>query len=387
MVAQNVTFWILAVAMVLAAIGVVRSQNVVHAALYLVVVLAGAAAQYILLAAEFVAWVQVLIYIGAVIILFLFGIMLTRAPMRGDTNLDNDQRWPAAVVSVFLAGVLATLLVDAFGDKEIKLSDSTHMIVVSRASLAYSATDLIDHNGIYTCNAPFTVDGIAHTVADNDIYAAVYRDLVTAFNLGFIKKGANTSSTWWGSPAFPFNSFDGTYYNAYAQVVANNYPGAYGFPFADRYKHVLADLGGKVDAMTITVLGDATVVPGYTPQGNINPQTGSAGPPATPQVNVILVTPDNNFNLTTFKFDLQQYQGGHAYTFPTTLLTGPVSAASAQVNGVPTQEGLNIYTLELRGYQYSVLVKVTNGVIIWASIAGGGNANLTGSNVYIGGLN
>ena len=80
MVAQNVVFWILAVAMVLAAIGVVRSQNVVHAALYLVVVLGGGAAQYILLAAEFVAWVQVLIYIGAVIILFLFGIMLTRAP-------------------------------------------------------------------------------------------------------------------------------------------------------------------------------------------------------------------------------------------------------------------------------------------------------------------
>lgn len=122
MVAQNVVFWILAVAMVLAAIGVVRSQNVVHAALYLVVVLAGAAAQYILLAAEFVAWVQVLIYIGAVIILFLFGIMLTRAPMRGDTNLDNDQRWPAAVVSVFLVGVLATLLIDAFGDKKIVIS-------------------------------------------------------------------------------------------------------------------------------------------------------------------------------------------------------------------------------------------------------------------------
>ena len=60
---------------------------------------AGAAAQYILLAAEFVAWVQVLIYIGAVIILFLFGIMLTRAPMGGDTDLDNDQRWPAAVVA------------------------------------------------------------------------------------------------------------------------------------------------------------------------------------------------------------------------------------------------------------------------------------------------
>ncbi len=124
MVVQNIAFWILAVAMAGAAIGVVRSQNVVHAALYLVVVLAGAAAQFILLAAEFVAWVQVLIYIGAVVILFLFGIMLTRAPMRGDTDLDNDQRWPAAVVSIFLLGVIITLVVDAFGADEIKINNS-----------------------------------------------------------------------------------------------------------------------------------------------------------------------------------------------------------------------------------------------------------------------
>jgi NADH-quinone oxidoreductase subunit J len=120
-VAQNVAFWIVAAAMALSAIGVVRTRNVVHAALYLVVVLAGVAAQYILLGAEFVAWVQVLIYIGAVVILFLFGIMLTRAPMGGDSDLDNDQRFPAAVAALFLLGVLVTLLVDAFGRQKIKL--------------------------------------------------------------------------------------------------------------------------------------------------------------------------------------------------------------------------------------------------------------------------
>jgi NADH-quinone oxidoreductase subunit J len=122
-IAQNVAFWIVAVVMAVAAIGVVRTKNVVHAALFLVVVLAGAAAQYILIAAEFVAWVQVLIYIGAVIILFLFGIMLTRAPMRPEGNLDNDQRWPAAIVAAGLLAVLIVLLVDAFGDKEIELAD------------------------------------------------------------------------------------------------------------------------------------------------------------------------------------------------------------------------------------------------------------------------
>ena len=123
MVAQNVAFWILAIAMAGAAIGVVRSQNVVHAALYLVVVLAGAAAQYILLAAEFVAWVQVLIYIGAIVILFLFGIMLTRAPMRSEGSMDNSQRLASAVVALFLFGVVAALMIDAYGDKQIHLDD------------------------------------------------------------------------------------------------------------------------------------------------------------------------------------------------------------------------------------------------------------------------
>jgi NADH-quinone oxidoreductase subunit J len=123
-VAQQVAFWIIAVAMALAAIGVVRSQNVVHAALYLIVVLAGAAAQFILVASEFVAWVQVLIYIGAIVILFLFGIMLTRAPMRSEGSLDNPQKYASAVVALFLFGVLTALLIDAYGGKEIKLTDA-----------------------------------------------------------------------------------------------------------------------------------------------------------------------------------------------------------------------------------------------------------------------
>jgi NADH-quinone oxidoreductase subunit J len=132
-VAQNVTFGVLAAAMAISAIGVVRTKNVVHAALYLVVVLAGGAAQFILLGQEFVAWVQVLVYIGAVIVLFLFGIMLTRAPMRPKDSLDNDLRWPGAAVSLFLAGVLGGLFVYTFGADEVEVEAPVRTAEVSRS--------------------------------------------------------------------------------------------------------------------------------------------------------------------------------------------------------------------------------------------------------------
>ena len=105
--AQNVAFWIIALAMAGSAIAVVTMKNIVHAALALVVVLAGVAAQYVLLQAEFLGIVQVLIYIGAVIVLFLFVIMLTRAPMRKSDEYDNDQRVLAGLVSLLIFGVLA----------------------------------------------------------------------------------------------------------------------------------------------------------------------------------------------------------------------------------------------------------------------------------------
>lgn len=124
MLAQNIIFGLLAFAMGVAGVKLVTTQNIVHAALYLVVVLSGIAAQYILLAAEFVAVAQVLVYIGAVMVLILFGVMLTRAPIGKSQNLDNGQRGIAALVSVFLFGALAALLMDGFGRTEVDLNNS-----------------------------------------------------------------------------------------------------------------------------------------------------------------------------------------------------------------------------------------------------------------------
>lgn len=135
---QEITFWVLAVAMTFAAIRVVTSRNVIHAALYLVVTLLGAATIYVLLYAEFVAWVQVLVYVGAIVVLMLFGLMLTRADI-GKSNFDNDQRLLAAVCSAAMFGVTSWVLIDAFEGQEIDLSRTTGTSTASLGDAIFSA--------------------------------------------------------------------------------------------------------------------------------------------------------------------------------------------------------------------------------------------------------
>ena len=113
-VAQNVGFCIIAAIMVFGALRVVSGRNVVHTALWLVVVLGGVAAQYLLAAAEFVAISQVMVYIGAVMVLFLFGIMLTRATIGEESDLNNEN-WSIGIpVSLLLAGTLVWVIVDQY---------------------------------------------------------------------------------------------------------------------------------------------------------------------------------------------------------------------------------------------------------------------------------
>ncbi len=115
-VAQNVGFGIIAFGMIFAALCVVSTKNVVHAALWLVVVLGGVAAQYILAAAEFVAVSQVLVYIGAVMVLFLFGIMLTRARIGSEEGLNNSGWQLGIPVALLLLGLMSYVIIDTVRD-------------------------------------------------------------------------------------------------------------------------------------------------------------------------------------------------------------------------------------------------------------------------------
>jgi NADH-quinone oxidoreductase subunit J len=111
----EVAFAIVAVVGSIAAIRMVTTKNVVHGALYLVVTLGTVGAAYLILAAEFVAWVQIVIYVGAIVVLLLFSLMLTKAPI-GRAALDNQQRGLAAIVALGALIGLIVLIQGAFSD-------------------------------------------------------------------------------------------------------------------------------------------------------------------------------------------------------------------------------------------------------------------------------
>ncbi len=117
----EIAFVLVGIATLGAALVTVTTRQLVHAALWLVVALGGLAIEYLLLTAEFIAWVQVLIYVGSVVVLLLFGLMLTRAPIGRSPDADSGNGWAALIVAVAAAATLVWVVVDAFRSTWIDL--------------------------------------------------------------------------------------------------------------------------------------------------------------------------------------------------------------------------------------------------------------------------
>ena len=109
-IVPDIVFWVLSVAAIGAALGVVLVRDLFRAVLLLAGVFVAVAGFFVLLSAEFLAVIQVLIYVGAISILFIFAIMLTQNVRQG--NLPNRLQIPAVLFSTLL---LAALVVVAIG--------------------------------------------------------------------------------------------------------------------------------------------------------------------------------------------------------------------------------------------------------------------------------
>ena len=119
MTVAELLFLILSALAVLSALLVVSTDQLVHSALWLVITLGAVAGCYLLLTAEFVAWVQVLIYIGSVVVLLLFALMLTRAPTGPGSAQNTGNRFLAAGVGIATTGALGATMYAGFNGEHI----------------------------------------------------------------------------------------------------------------------------------------------------------------------------------------------------------------------------------------------------------------------------
>lgn len=107
---QIIVFAVLTVITLGGGLAVVTSRNLFHAALFLILSLAGVVGYYVLLDAGFLAALQLLVYIGAISILILFSVMLTRGLMAPGQNQRTEQWWIAGLVVALIFVVLLVAL-------------------------------------------------------------------------------------------------------------------------------------------------------------------------------------------------------------------------------------------------------------------------------------
>jgi len=109
---QTVIFYFLAALVVVPAVLVVSVRNVFHSALFLVASLVGVAGLYAMLAADFLFAVQVLVYVGGIMVLLLFVVLLSGKPSDWAGRQVNEKAWAAGLFSLFLIAALITTLTD-----------------------------------------------------------------------------------------------------------------------------------------------------------------------------------------------------------------------------------------------------------------------------------
>lgn len=147
MLFQDVVFWLLSVVAIGAALGVVLVNDLFRAALLLVLVFISVAGFYVLLSAEFLAVVQVLIYAGAIAILIIFAVMLTRDVQRG--NLPIRFQFPAVLCAALLLAAVVTAVVDTqwhFLPEE----ERERVDLVQASAVANLSGEVLDESGIST---------------------------------------------------------------------------------------------------------------------------------------------------------------------------------------------------------------------------------------------
>ena len=106
-----IAFYVTAIAMIVGAVGMVLNRDMIRSAMLLVLVLSGVAGMYVLLSADFLAVAQLLVYVGAIMILMLFAIMLTPNQLDLPGGSPQAQRVSAAITALAVGALAVGVVV------------------------------------------------------------------------------------------------------------------------------------------------------------------------------------------------------------------------------------------------------------------------------------
>jgi len=123
----DIIFYLFAIITIVSGFFVVTSKNIVHSAFYLLFTFFGVAGLYALLGADFIAVVQVMVYIGGILILIIFGVMLTNKITDVPIKTGTLQVIPAAIIVGMFAGALASIMVQTQWHTQISNIPKTTM--------------------------------------------------------------------------------------------------------------------------------------------------------------------------------------------------------------------------------------------------------------------
>lgn len=136
---EEILFWFFGGVALLAALGIIFSRNVIHGALFLVLTLLSLAAIFILFGAEFLAVVQILVYAGGIVVLMVFGIMLTKRQSEGNIKSSSQYIVPATLIGA----LTFYLLVRVIGKITIPQQALTSSTQVQEIGIQLMTTNLV----------------------------------------------------------------------------------------------------------------------------------------------------------------------------------------------------------------------------------------------------
>lgn len=112
MTVYDIIFYLFAAVTLVSAFFVVTNRNIVHSAFFLLFTLFGVAGIYVLLGADFVAIVQLIVYVGGILILILFGVMLTNKIVNVEIKTDTIHALPASIVVGLFTGAIGAAVLN-----------------------------------------------------------------------------------------------------------------------------------------------------------------------------------------------------------------------------------------------------------------------------------